>query len=142
MKKITCCLWLIVCSLYASSQSYKKLHSKLIVVDTHNDFPSAAIEKAVGFDSDLKGKTHSDLSRMKAGGIDVQIFSIFCGPEQLQPYNFANREIDSVYEWTRRNPDKMMIVKTPTQLQEASGQSYQKNTNSAHTRPQFHRTIK
>ena len=94
---MACCFW-------ANAQSYKKLHRKLIVVDTHNDFPSAAIEKAVSFDSDLKGKTHSDLKRMKQGGVDVQVFSIFCGPEQQQPYTFANREIDSVYEWVRRNP--------------------------------------
>ena len=119
MKKITCCLWVIVCSLYATSQSYKKLHSKLIVVDTHNDFPSAAIEKAVSFDADLKGKTHSDLKRMKQGGVDVQVFSIFCGPEQKQPYSFANREIDSVYEWVRRNPADMMLVKTPGDLKQA-----------------------
>ncbi len=119
MKKITCCLWLIVCSLFATAQSYKKLHSKSIVVDTHNDFPSAAIEKAVSFDSDLKGKTHSDLKRMKQGGVDVQVFSIFCGPEQQHPYTFANREIDSVYKWVRRNPADMMLVKTPGDLLQA-----------------------
>ena len=102
-----------------NAQSYKKLHDKAILVDTHNDIPSAAIEKNVQFDSDLKGKTHSDISRMKDGGVDVQVFSIFCGPEQEHPYAFANREMDSVYEWVRRNPTKMMIVKTPSQLQQA-----------------------
>jgi membrane dipeptidase len=101
------------------SQKYKKLHEKLLLVDTHNDVPSAAIEKKVAFDTDLKGKTHSDLARMKEGGVDAQLFSIFCGPEQPQPYAWANREIDSVYEWTKRNPDKMMLVKTPADLQQA-----------------------
>ncbi|RTL57588.1 MAG: membrane dipeptidase [Sphingobacteriales bacterium] len=118
MKKIVIAL-LFVLPLALVGQSYKKLHNKAILVDTHNDIPSATIEKNVKFDSDLKGKTHSDLQRMKEGGIDVQIFSIFCGPEQATPYAFANREIDSVYEWTRRNPDKMMIVKNPEQLQQA-----------------------
>ena len=106
-------------TLTGNTQAYKKLHHKAILVDTHNDIPSAAIEKSVQFDTDLKGKTHSDLARMKEGGIDVQVFSIFCGPEQAQPYAFANREIDSVYEWTRRNSGKMMIVKTPEQLKQA-----------------------
>ncbi|MEP7373944.1 MAG: dipeptidase [Chitinophagaceae bacterium] len=101
------------------TQSYKKLHQKAIVIDTHNDFPSASIEKRVPFDTDLKGKTHSDLQRMKEGGLDVQVFSIFCGPEQLHPYAYANQEIDSVYEWTRRNPGKMMMVKTPEDLEAA-----------------------
>ena len=101
------------------SQKYKKIHTKAVLVDTHNDFPSASIEKKVSFDSDLLGVTHSDLERMRKGGVDVQVFSIFCGPEQRQPYAFANREIDSVYEWVRREPNKMVLVKTPDELKAA-----------------------
>lgn len=101
------------------SQNYKKIHAKAVVVDTHNDFPSASIEKKVSFDSHLLGVTHSDLDRMRDGGVDVQIFSIFCGPEQQQPYAFANRQIDSVYEWVRRNPNRMLLVKTPDELKQA-----------------------
>jgi membrane dipeptidase len=101
------------------SQKYKKIHEDAVLVDTHNDFPSASIEKKVSFDADLLGKTHSDLARMRAGGVDVQIFSIFCGPEQQQPYAFANREIDSVYEWANRAPKRMTIVRTPDELRRA-----------------------
>jgi membrane dipeptidase len=101
------------------SQKYKKIHSGAIVVDTHNDFPSASIEKKVSLDSDLLGKTHTDLARLRTGGVDVQIFSIFCGPEQQQPYAFANREIDSVYEWANRAPNRMTIVRTPGELKQA-----------------------
>jgi len=101
------------------SQKYKKIHSGAIVVDTHNDFPSASIEKKVSLDSDLLGKTHTDLARLRTGGVDVQIFSIFCGPEQQQPYAFANREIDSVYEWANRAPNRMTIVRTPAELKQA-----------------------
>lgn len=119
MKRNFALLLLTFSYLFSAGQDYKKLHFDAILVDTHNDIPSATIEKKVQFDTDLKGKTHSDLKRMKEGGVDVQIFSIFCGPEQIQPYAFANREIDSVYEWTRKNPDKMMLVKTPKELQAA-----------------------
>ena len=119
MKRNFALLLLTFSCLFAAGQKYKKLHFDAILVDTHNDIPSASIEKKVQFDTDLKGKTHSDLNRMKEGGVDVQIFSIFCGPDQISPFAFANREIDSVYEWARRNPDKMMIVKTPQQLQKA-----------------------
>ncbi len=101
------------------SQKYKKIHEDAVLVDTHNDFPSASIEKKVSFDTDLLGKTHSDLARMRAGGVDVQIFSIFCGPEQQQPYAFANRQIDSVYEWANRAPKRMTIVRTPYELKRA-----------------------
>jgi membrane dipeptidase len=101
------------------SQSARSIHQKAILVDTHNDFPSAAIEKKVGLDQPLKGKTHSDLERMREGGVDIQVFSIFCGGEQAQPYAWANREIDSVYEWVRRNPDKMMMVYNSADLEKA-----------------------
>lgn len=101
------------------SQKYKKIHSDALLVDTHNDFPSASIEKKVSLDSDLLGKTHTDLARLRTGGVDVQIFSIFCGPEQQQPYAFANREIDSVYEWANRAPNRMTIVRTPAELKQA-----------------------
>jgi membrane dipeptidase len=90
------------------AQAYKKIHQKAILVDTHNDIPSTAIDKGVSFDQDLKGTTHSDLQRMKQGGVDVQLFSIFCDGSQKDPYAYANREIDTVLAWTKRNPLQMM----------------------------------
>ena len=101
------------------SQKYKKIHDKAVVADTHNDFPSASKEKKVSLDADLFGKTHTDLGRLRSGGVDVQIFSIYCGPEQQQPYAFANREIDSVYAWVERAPNRMTLVRTPAELKQA-----------------------
>src|SRR6185312_12954759 len=103
----------------ANSQSYKKIHEDAIVCDTHNDIISACIEKGLVFDQDLTGKTHSDLNRMRKGGLDVQVFSIFCDGKQINPYQFANREIDTLYAWINRNPSKMMLVTNPEQLDEA-----------------------
>ena len=103
----------------ANAQRYKRIHAHAILVDTHNDFPSASIEKKVSFEAELLGKTHSDILRMRQGGVDIQIFSIFCGPEQQTPYDFANREIDSVYEWVKRNPNRMTLVRTPGELKKA-----------------------
>jgi membrane dipeptidase len=112
-------LTLLLFPTFLFAQNYKKLHKKAILVDTHNDIPSSAIEKKVAFDTDLRGQTHSDLSRMFAGGVDAQMFSIFCGGEQKEPYNYANQEMDSVYAWVNRNPGKMMLVYTPADYQKA-----------------------
>jgi len=101
------------------AQDYKKIHFKAIVVDTHNDIISTAIDGGFTFDENLEGKTYSDLARMKEGGVDVQIFSIWCDGEQKYPFAFANREIDTLYAWANRNHDKMMIVKTPGELMQA-----------------------
>lgn len=103
----------------AKSQQYKNIHSAAIVCDTHNDIISACIEKGYSFDEDLRGKTHSDLNRMKQGGLDVQAFSVFCDGLQKNPYQFANREIDTLYAWIKRNPSKMMLVSNSAQLQQA-----------------------
>ncbi|MFN6374947.1 MAG: dipeptidase [Chitinophagia bacterium] len=120
MKKIFLLLFSFL-SFQAFSQSYKKLHEKAIVIDTHNDFISTGIEKGKSFDQDLKGITHSDLTRMKKGGIDVQVFSIFCDENYGKgtAYAFANREIDTLYATVARNPDHMMIVRNSKDLQEA-----------------------
>ena len=102
----------------AEAQSYKSLHKKAIVIDTHNDFISTGIEKNKSFDQDLKGITHSDLNRMKKGGVDVQVFSIFCDENYGMgtAFAYANREIDSLYAVVERNQKKMMIVKNPADL--------------------------
>ena len=95
-----------------SAQAYQKLHDKAIVVDTHNDVLSTVTMKGMSIETDLTGKSHSDIARFKKGGIDVQVFSIFCDERfgMGKAFSYANREIDSLYAIVNRNPDKMMIV--------------------------------
>ena len=118
-KKLFFCLLLITSSFFASAQSYKKLHFKSIVVDTHNDLLSTAIEKGYSIDKDLSGKTHSDLGRFKKGGVDVQIFSIWCDGLKEHPYAWANREMDTLDAVSNRNPDKIIKVGNSTELLQA-----------------------
>jgi len=114
-------LFILLLPALLQAQSYKKLHQRAIVIDTHNDFPTQSIEKKVAFDQQLKGITHSDLKRMKEGGVDVQIFSIWSDGTYTTGKGFAiaNRQIDSLYAWTNRNPSAMMITKTPADLKKA-----------------------
>lgn len=99
-----------------TSPTYKKIHSKAILVDTHNDFLSQAMDYGVAFDQDLRGKTHSDLKRWKEGGMDVQFFSVFSDGEQPNPYDFAMRQMDSLDAAVKRNPDKIVKVANTTEL--------------------------
>ncbi len=119
MKKIIALAAGILVFATTNAQRYKKIHRNAIVCDTHNDIISITVEKGYLFDSDLRGKTHSDLNRMLKGGLDVQAFSIFCDGLQKDPYDFANREIDSLYAWIQRNPSRMMLVTNPKQLQQS-----------------------
>jgi membrane dipeptidase len=104
------------------AQSAKKIHFKSILIDTHNDIPTTAIDKGVSFDQSLLHKTHSDLQRMKEGGVDAQFFSIWCDGLKPNPYAWANREIDTVLAWTNRNPDKMVQAFTASDIVEAAKQ--------------------
>ena len=103
----------VVAELVVDAQDYRALHAKAIVVDTHNDvLSSATIGMGLDFEKDLTGKTHSDLARFKRGGVDVQVFSVFCNDRYGtgSAYHAAMREIDSLYAIAGRNRDKMMMV--------------------------------
>ncbi len=104
------------------AQRAKKIHFNAILVDTHNDIPTTAIDGGVSFDQALKHKTHSDLQRMSEGGVDAQFFSIWCDGNMKDPYAWANREIDTVLAWTNRNLGKMMQAFTAADIIIASKQ--------------------
>ena len=110
----------ILCSFAALAQPYKKLHEESVVTDSHNDILSTCIEKGYHFDDDLKGKTHSDLGRMK-GNVDVQVFSIWCDGSYKgdSAYKMATREIDTLYAAAARNPKELQIVKNPKEVNNA-----------------------
>lgn len=116
---------LLILSLFLfSCQSYKRLHQQAVVVDTHNDVISTVTMRGLNVDDDLTGKTHSDIDRFKKGGVDVQVFSIFCDERfgKDTAFKFANIEIDSLYSIVARNKDKLMIATTPQDLKNAISQ--------------------
>lgn len=94
----------------------RKIHFKATLVDTHNDVLTTILTDSVNLDHDLTGKTHSDLNRFKKGGVDVQIFSVWCDGNRPEPYRWANREIDTLYAIVQRNPGKIEIAYTPDDL--------------------------
>ena len=110
MKLLLSCFAILLCSINVSAQDYLSFHYKSILVDTHNDILEQCINKGYSFDQDLRGKTHSDLARFKQGGVDWQLFSVWCDGQQKNPYKYAMRMMDTVYAVAKRNPDKIKIV--------------------------------
>ncbi len=93
------------------------IHYKSVLVDTHNDAVTACIEKKVSLDQDLKGINHSDLKRFKQGGVDYQLFSIWCDGKKANPFAWAMREMDTIDAVAARNPDKIVVAKSWEQIQ-------------------------
>ena len=105
--------------LFSTVTFAQDIHFKSILVDTHNDCLTACIEKKVALDTDLTGINHSDLARFKKGGVDYQLFSVWCDGEKAKPYEWAMREMDSLYAVAARNPDKIVIAKSWKDVQKA-----------------------
>jgi membrane dipeptidase len=107
--------------LFSCTTSYQSLHRKAILVDTHNDVISQVIMEGLSVEQDLTGKAQTDLARLQKGGMDVQVFAVFCdetyGPGRA--FNFANQQIDTLEALVRRNPDKLQMVYSPAQMREA-----------------------
>jgi membrane dipeptidase len=107
----------------------EKLHRASIVVDTHNDITSPLLDE--GFDLAMRGddpaakpKTHTDIRRMKAGGLGAEFFAIYVGKE------FVNKKpsegggaarraldmIDAVNEQVRRHPESLEAASTAADI--------------------------
>ena len=106
-----------------------RLHRQSIVIDTHNDITSPLLDD--GFDLAMRGddpngkiKTHTDLKRMKAGGLGAEFFAVYVGKE------FVNKKpsegggaarraldvIDVVKEQIRRHPEALEAASTAADI--------------------------
>jgi membrane dipeptidase len=79
------------------------------------------VEKGYDLGDDLQNKTHTDLNRMKEGGVDIQVFSIFCDERfgKGTAFNYALREMDSLQQIVERYPGKISLIYNRPQLKSA-----------------------
>lgn len=115
---LLCCIYAF--HLSASAQSSGSIHQRAILADTHNDILSTIVQKGYNLGEKLQGKTHTDLGRLKQGGVDIQVFSIFCDERYGKgtAFNYAIREMDTLQQVALRNPDKIVLVKNLNQIKE------------------------
>src|SRR5215813_915613 len=106
-----------------------RLHKSSIVVDTHNDVTSPLLDDGfdlgmAGDDPSAKIKTHTDIRRMKAGGLGAEFFAIYVGKEYVtrkpsEGGGAARRAldmIDVVKEQIRRHPDALEKASTAADI--------------------------
>jgi len=116
---------LLFCLLFTQqlfAQSYFEIHENAILVDTHNDILMKSADIGLVFDTDLRGIAHSDLTRWKKGGLDVQVFSVYSDGDIKNAFAYANREMDSLDAVVSRNPDKIVKVSNSEELMKAVNQ--------------------
>ena len=99
-------------SIHVFGQS-SKLHNNAIVIDTHGDIISDQIRSGIDIGKRQAGGNF-DLVRAKEGGLDVQVFSIWC--DASGGFAMANRQIDSLNALAARHPRMIKLVTTASGL--------------------------
>jgi membrane dipeptidase len=105
-------LILLFATIVAFSADYKTLHRHAVVADAHNDMLMRAMQ---GDDLSIRSaKGHSDIVRLKEGGVDLQIFSVWCGPEygKGRAFNRALAMIDTLNAIVRRASENIVLTGT------------------------------
>ncbi len=115
MKQLTL-LALLSLAINVAAQDANKIHKKAIMVDTHGDVLYSQVNSGIDFGK-LQSIGNFDLVRAKRGGLDVQVFSVFC--DETGGFALANRQIDSLNALVNRYPSKMALVKDAAELQTA-----------------------
>lgn len=107
-------------------QRAARLHERAIVVDTHDDIPSVMF--ASGSDiADSNRWTHTDLAKMKAGGLTASFFSIYVEGELAEKPTIAGGGalrravdlIDLTYRQVERHPDALTLATTAADIRKA-----------------------
>lgn len=108
----------VLCFGSSCSHSFNKVHQRSILVDTHNDLLTSQTLEGRDVSNRLT-EGHSDLYRLKEGGVDVQFFSVWTGETARNKEGFfrdAMEQIDSLEFITLRNVEKMSLASSYTQV--------------------------
>ena len=101
-----------------------KVHRSALLIDTHNDVTSRTVE---GFDIGPRNtsdkSTHTDLVRMKEGGIGAQFFAVYVAANYVNGNHSANRAlqmIDTVrHDIIDRYPNDFMFATSVADIEAA-----------------------
>lgn len=104
----------------------QRIHRKSIVVDTHNDITSMMLDDDYDIGTSSVGKYHTDLQRMKQGGLTAEFFSVYVDRKYAGPEGGSARrameQIDVVYRATERYPEQLVLATSVADIRRAKKQ--------------------
>lgn len=101
------------------------IHGSAIVVDTHNDILSMMTDDNYDLSVSSVGKYHTDLARMKQGGLTAEFFSVYVAARYATQGGSARRAldmIDYVYRAVERHPKDLMFATSTADIRRAKAQ--------------------
>jgi membrane dipeptidase len=98
----------------------KAITKSAILIDTHNDIPSFTVD---GADIGNSPKNHTDITRLKQGGVGAVFFSVYVDAKYVNGNHSANRAlqmIDTVYhDIIDRYPNDFMLTLSAADIKKA-----------------------
>lgn len=101
------------------------IHRKSIVVDTHNDILSIMFDENYDLGVSSVGKYHTDLARMKQGGLSAEFFSVYIDRSYARDGGSARRALDLIdytYRAVEKYPNDLMMAYSTTDIRNAKKQ--------------------
>ena len=102
-----------------------KIHRKSTVVDTHNDITSMMVDDGYDIGTSSVGKYHTDIARMKEGGLTAEFFSVYVDRKYATEGGSARRAldmIDVVYRAAERYPNDFTMATSVADIRRAKQQ--------------------
>lgn len=98
----------------------RRITNSAILIDTHNDIPSFTVD---GTDIGNAPKNHTDIPRLRQGGVGAIFFSVYVAATYVNGNHSANRTlqmIDTVYhDIIDRYPNDFMLALTAEDIEKA-----------------------
>lgn len=106
-------------------QKALEIQRKSIVVDTHNDILSFMFDENYDIGTSSAGKYHTDLARMKQGGITAEFFSVYIDKKYAAEGGSARRAMDLIdytFRAAEKYPDEFMMAYSTVDIRRAKQQ--------------------
>ena len=110
-----------------------KVHQKAIIVDGHNDITSPMVDEDFDLRTSSVGKFHlggdpfhTDIARLKAGGITGEFFAIYVSGSTMRTGGAMRRAmdmIDATYREVERSPESLTMCTTAADIRRAKKQN-------------------
>src|SRR5687767_1058104 len=103
-----------------------EIQRKAIVVDTHNDVLSFMTDENYDLGVSSVGKYHTDLARMKQGGLTAEFFSVYIDRKYARDGGSARRTLDLIdytYRAVEKYPNDLMMAYSTADIRRAKKQN-------------------
>ena len=101
------------------------IQRKSIVIDTHNDVLSYMADEDYDIGVSSVGKYHTDLARMKQGGLSAEFFSVYIDRKYATEGGSARRALDMIdytYRAAEKYPNDFMMSYSTADIRRAKKQ--------------------